>query len=1154
MTGSLKDRTRKYWHHTLDRFTAGRGLFVCLLSFFILAELIIPLSSAQAVQVGVRAGMHPTYGRLVFDWPSQVQFGAEIANQKLTIRFSDRIDADYSTVPARLARYIGSATPGPDGQSVTFDLKGDFSLNSLRSGNRVIIDISVPRGGQQVVTKVGDLDAGAVATVSTPAPTETTSTPAPANPTETPDDAEAEETIETTAQAPLPVRVEKKIEKVNPIAIKGQRIEVRVGQHDQFSRLVFDWPARVDYVTTRVGNTIRVKFPVDVKPDIKRLRVDPPSFIDDARVVRAGGTTTVEIEIADRAGVRHFLSGNNVVVDITAPGPSQEILNVKEDLEEQREAIRQAKEEQQQLLEAPIDVEFEWVPEMGVRIHFPWRTDVAAAAFRRGENLWVVFDQGIEMRMDRMPAKAITYVNDPVQTLGKEGFTDRMSIVKAKLQPGVRPRVSRDGNEWIVDLVSEDFERPRSITITREPDDSGNSAVFIHLVDPGRLIEVKDDELGDELSIITARQVNSGVPEGRNFVEFSVLPSAQGIAISPRAENLRITRLRQGVSVTTPGGLTLSSRGQTAISPSALRRGIGASPAFLDIESWQEGIFDGEKTDVLGFEDVKHSLFFKAALRTEKAQEKARMNYARYLFANGAVHEAAGVVGVMAQDNEVLLLDPAFRTLRGAIRVTERKYKAAVDDLTHRSLFLDPHAAIWLSMARAGEFKWLDALTAYNRAQDAIEAYPRDIKIDYYLNGARAALNVKEGTIAETALARIIGGPFPDYVNAEKAMMEGWLMEERGRMDEALEKYDEAIFYEDLAAGNEATLRKNLLMEKLGRQTRGRTITNLERLRYHWRGDDIELRTLEELGLLYVADGQFRAGLETMKIAVENFPNNPGSRRVNQRMANVFKDLFLRNLVADMSPVKALGLYYDFREMTPVGKDGDEMIRQLADKLVAVDLLPQAAELLSHQVNFRLKGVARSQVAARLAVVYLLDQQPEKALNTLRNSRQTRLPDKLYEERLLLESQALADLYRYGLALELLEDDTSLKAERLRAHIYWGQQDWPNAAKKNEELLGDRWRNAQPMDATERSRVMRAAIAYSLAEDKDSLIRMRDRYGPNMEESSDAAAFAVVTQQIEKDGVAFRELAEVIANIDTLENFMTEYKKMLREGGLSAIN
>ena len=82
-----------------------------------------------------------------------------------------------------------------------------------------------------------------------------------------------------------------------------------------------------------------------------------------------------------------------------------------------------------------------------------------------------------------------------------------------------------------------------------------------------------------------------------------------------------------------------------------------------------------------------------------------------------------------------------------------------------------------------------------------------------------------------------------------------------------------------------------------------------------------------------------------------------------------------------------MSLFYDFRELTPAGRRGDEMIRRLADRLVAVDLLGQAAELLQHQVDNRLQGAARAQVAARLAVIYLMNRKPDRALATLRATR-----------------------------------------------------------------------------------------------------------------------------------------------------------------------
>ena len=43
--------------------------------------------------------------------------------------------------------------------------------------------------------------------------------------------------------------------------------------------------------------------------------------------------------------------------------------------------------------------------------------------------------------------------------------------------------------------------------------------------------------------------------------------------------------------------------------------------------------------------------------------------------------------------------------------------------------------------------------------------------------------------------------------------------------------------------------------------------------------------------------------------------------------------------------------------------------------------------------------------------------------------------------------------------------------------------------------------------------------------------------------SPDAKSFGVVTEPIERQGVAFRDLAKTIAQVDTLQAFMTEFKK-----------
>ena len=92
--------------------------------------------------------------------------------------------------------------------------------------------------------------------------------------------------------------------------------------------------------------------------------------------------------------------------------------------------------------------------------------------------------------------------------------------------------------------------------------------------------------------------------------------------------------------------------------------------------------------------------------------------------------------------------------------------------------------------------------------------------------------------------------------------------------------------------------------------------------------------------------------------------------------------------------------------------------------------LEPAAKLLDYQVNKRLDGVAQSQVAARLAMIYLMDHKPKDALETLRNTRIAGLPDDINHQRMILESRALAALKQWDSALDTIAVDEAPDSQR----------------------------------------------------------------------------------------------------------------------------
>jgi hypothetical protein len=153
------------------------------------------------------------------------------------------------------------------------------------------------------------------------------------------------------------------------------------------------------------------------------------------------------------------------------------------------------------------------------------------------------------------------------------------------------------------------------------------------------------------------------------------------------------------------------------------------------------------------------------------------------------------------------------------------------------------------------------------------------------------------------------------------------------------------------------------------------------------------------------------------------------------------------------------------------------------------------------------------------------------------------LPDDVNHQRMLLEARSLAGLKRWDEALDMVAVDDNPDTQRLRADIYWESGNWAIAGQKAEAILDTAWSDPAPLTPAQRNDVMRAAVAYSLANDQTSLDRLRDRFQPKMKPSPDASAFNVVTQKIDAQGLAFRDAAAEIASVDTLKTFLADFKK-----------
>jgi hypothetical protein len=328
-------------------------------------------------------------------------------------------------------------------------------------------------------------------------------------------------------------------------------------------------------------------------------------------------------------------------------------------------------------------------------------------------------------------------------------------------------------------------------------------------------------------------------------------------------------------------------------------------------------------------------------------------------------------------------------------------------------------------------------------------------------------------------------------------------------------------------------------------------IDRMERLRYAWRGDVFEFDLLRRLAQLYAEHKDIRRSLQTLKEAATYFRDIEGVQAVAVDMAALFKQLFAEGEADTLPPVAALALFEEFRELTPAGAEGDAMVRRLADRLVTVDLLGDAARLLDQQVKFRLAGEEKARVGARLAGIRLLDRKPKAALAALADSAVPEIPPDLARDRALVQARALAALDRPAEAIAALSGDTGDTAERIRAGIHWRNKEWREAADSFGRLVD---RSAAAGAEADLARlVLSRAVALALAGDDNGVAALRAKHGAMMKKSAFADAFNAVAGP--EAGVIrdFRAAAQIAGEIDALQALLAQRREAAASGPKPAV-
>ena len=1071
--------------------------------------------------IRVRASVQPTFVRFVFELPEGTGVNTVLNEKTLALTFSSALSFDLADAKVAAPPNVASIGQRIEGETSTVEvaLIGDVDVHSFREEKNYIVDI-----GFQQAEKPSVLPKLAEAAANKPAAPERSASEAPAT---RQSNGIVPPTSESIArEAKLDVKGEVKAQ---PEAAASAQPAAKPEPAAKSEPAAKPEPAKPELGKPEPAKSEVSKPEVAAKPE-PLVKSEPPAKSSPAAVEQPPAKAPAKDAAAPMAA--------------TAPAKQAAAEAAKETVKEPAKEASVA---------APVPSEPAAKAGMGVgitvdakrssdslRLTFSFASPVPAALFRRADVAWLVFDSVDPINIEPIRREGGSIIADVNQTRLAKGQAIRIRFNRPQLASLRSGDEAGTGRNWVV-MFADSVQTPaQPLAAVRNISDPGNATVAVPFSNPGLLHRLVDPDAGDALIVVTAPPPVRGFVKRQDFVEFSLLESAQGVVIAPNSDEIAVDVAPDKITLSRPGGLTLSSPNAATQHASAAVRPI------LDLSEWR-------RNQQQPFDERLDQLINDTAQSTGSQRATARLDLARFYLARGLYPEAKATLDLVLEDTkpgqdsrDVLMAHAIAGILMG-------RPDQALKQLANPVIGGSADVQLWKALAYARQEKWAEAREKFKNVEAAVTSLPVELQRMAVAQAMRASLEAKDFSGAAARGSELELLDIPPEMKPSVLVMQARLDQALGRETDALSKYDEVVASSDRPSASEAKLLAIELRQKRGEISQDKALRELETLAVTWRGDSIELRTLQLLARIYSELGRYNDALSTARMATDLQSNSEVARQIQDEAAALFSQIFLGPKGDNLPLIDALAMFYEYRELTPIGSRGDEMIRRLADRLVAVDLLDQASQLLQYQVDHRLEGAARAQVASRLAMVYLMNRKPERAIAALGSTRIADLAGELRQQRLLLQARAESDVGRRDFALDIIANVGGREAIRLRSDIYWAARRWREASEQIELYYGDRWRDFTPLNAQEKGDVIRAVLGYALAEDALGLARFREKYAPLMSDEKDQALLEAASRPASSNSADFSEIAKMAASVDTLDGFLRDMKARFPDSSAKAV-
>jgi predicted negative regulator of RcsB-dependent stress response len=941
-------------------------------------------------------------------------------------------------------------------------------------------------------------------------------------------------------------------------ALAQVNVNLRSGSHDEYSRLVFDWPEAAGYNISKSGSQLSLSFDKKANIDLKAVNQENLKNIGTVNVISGvGKNLDVTIQIKAGSKFRHFKIGNRVIIDVyNASGTIQKTASTKRHVREPSVAAPTQQTLETAISDKPVE---ENIPKLtGIEPHVITLTStqsVGLAVFERAGFLWLVFD--------KPNLKTTPVVAGPQRE--KLPKLEKIDIPNATAYRMPKPEgyyFYGEGGGLLWRIVMTPNPRrtsPLSPLVEKlNPHAIKGGKLNWPFVSARRVISFTDPLVGDEITVVTTEGSEDFSGPARQYVELDVLSSVIGLAFVAKADGVTATKVHKGVDITrAPQGLALSAKEETALA--VLKDDIQKEQKFFSEEEKTERlsriyVFDRwEMGGVKALDGNRRILMRGIGSKKGSAKVEDILTLAKLNLANNRGPEALGLLTVGAQELPGIDENPEFLALRGAAKALSSKFDDALEDFSEPSLKQYTEINYWRALVLAGLEDWQQADSVMPNDFDVLETYPMQIQKPIVLALSEVSLRAGKTLQAERLLS-LLEAEFPTMSLSKQSAwkyLNGELERQKDNHKEAIENWKTLVTGKDDYYRAKAGLSLTKLQLERKKITPAKAIDRLEGLRYAWRGDELETLINYRLGEVYIENDNYLKGLSVLRNAISLSPDSQISREVTDYMTETFRRIFTDGTLNDISPLDAISIYDEFKELTPIGEEGDVFVQNLAERLVDIDLLGRASNLLEYQLDHRLKGTSAVRIAIRLAAIQLIDGKPDKALTSLEKAKMAlqNIGDKasFNREITLLKARALSKLNRANEGLSLLKKlPNDEDVNRLRADIAWNAGQWDKAAQAFSGLISNENISlTRPANDYQTNLIINRAIALNLSGDRTALSGLRDRYRDLMTQGSKAKIFDLVTRPRQLGLLQSKDsVSSLISEVDLFGDFLENYKSV----------